>query len=157
MGFVEKNLTANETIQYTGKLHWYIYVRGIVIIIIAALCLKEFPAMGAFLLFLGIGSLLFAMILSRSSEFVVTNRRVILKTGFVKRKMTELQVNKSEGMMIEQGIMGRMLNFGSIKITTGGVSEAFPFVKEPFEFKKAVNQSIENSFNGSTGNPQVAY
>ncbi|MDB5087914.1 MAG: rane-flanked domain, partial [Mucilaginibacter sp.] len=59
----------------------------------------------------------------------------------------ELQLNKSEGLRIEQGIIGRMFNFGTIKITSAGVMEDFKYLIKPFEFKKQVNNAIEGAFN----------
>ncbi|QJD97875.1 PH domain-containing protein [Mucilaginibacter robiniae] len=145
MSFVEKNLTANERVQYTGKIHWYVYARTFFIFAIMALVIKSSYALGGFLFFLGIISLLSNIVLSKTTEFVVTNRRVILKTGFLKRKFIELQLNRAEGLVVEQSILGRMFNFGSVKIATGGVAESFPFLANPFGFKKEVNQAIENS------------
>ncbi|MCO5935127.1 PH domain-containing protein [Mucilaginibacter sp. RB4R14] len=83
----------------------------------------------------------------QSSEFVVTNKRVILKTGLIKRKFCEIQLNKSEGLQIEEGMLGRVLGFGKVRITSGGVVEVFSPIAKPFEFKKQINNAIEGSFN----------
>jgi len=79
---------------------------------------------GIFVIFAIIG-LISAYMRSKSSEFVVTNRRIMLKTGVLKRKLVELQLNRAEGLMVDQGIIGRMLNYGSIIVTSGGVREVF--------------------------------
>jgi uncharacterized membrane protein YdbT with pleckstrin-like domain len=76
---------------------------------------------------------------------------VILKTGLLKRKFCEIQLNKSEGLQIEEGVIGRMLGYGSVKITSGGVTEVFSPIAKPFELKRQVNNAIEGSF--ITGSP----
>ena len=65
----------------------------------------------------------------------------------LKRQFAELQLNRSDGLIVEQGILGRILNFGTIKITSGGIVEKFPLLAKPFEFKKQVNNAVEGSFN----------
>jgi uncharacterized membrane protein YdbT with pleckstrin-like domain len=99
-----------------------------------------------FLFTIGVCSLIIAFIVDQSSEFAVTNKRVILKTGFIKRKFCEIQLNKSEGLQIEEGVMGRMLGYGKVRITSGGVVEIFSPIAKPFEFKKQINNAIEGSF-----------
>ncbi len=147
MSFIEKNLSANERILYKGKIHWFIYARGLFFIILGLLVGTASYAAAGFLVFVGVISLLMALMVATSSEFAVTNRRVVLKTGVVKRRFTELQLNRSEGLLVEEGLMGRMLGYGSVKITSGGVTEKFPMLAKPFEFKKQINNAIEGSFN----------
>lgn len=148
MSFIEKNLALNEQIIYKGKIHWYIYLRGIFFIVLSLCVGATSYALTGFLFLIGCISLILAIMVVSSSEFAVTNRRVILKTGVLKRNFVELQLNKSDGLRIEQGIMGRMFNFGSVKITSTGVTESYAFLANPFEFKKNVNNAVEGSFAG---------
>jgi uncharacterized membrane protein YdbT with pleckstrin-like domain len=151
MSFIEKNLSANERVIYQGKIHWFIYFRGIFLIILGLLSYSAASA-ASILIFMGIVILLMAIIIGRSSEFAITNKKVMLKTGVFSRKLVELQLNKSEGLQVSQGILGRLFNFGTIKITSGGVIERFAFLSNPFEFKKQVNNAVEGSF-AIGGNP----
>jgi uncharacterized membrane protein YdbT with pleckstrin-like domain len=147
MSFIEKNLSANEQILYRGKIHWCIYLRCVFFFIVAFLANDLSMGFAGLIFFLGIISLVLAILSTNSAEFAITNKRVILKTGVLKRKFVELQLNKSEGLRIEQGIIGRMFNFGTIKITSAGVTEDFKYLTKPFEFKKQVNNAIEGAFN----------
>ena len=147
MSFIEKNLSTNEQILYKGKIHWYIYLRCVFFFILGFLTSSLSMGLAGFLFFVGIISLIIALMVANSSEFAVTNKRVILKTGVLKRRFIELQLNKSEGLRIEQGLVGRMFNFGTIKITSAGVIENFNYLTKPFEFKKQVNNAIEGAFN----------
>jgi len=162
MSFIEKNLSANEKIIYSAELHWYIYVRGILFLAVAIIVAvfasgKNYSTAGyifaGIIGVLAITYLVNAFSIVKSTEFVVTNKRVMVKTGIVNRKLIELQLNRSEGMTIEQGILGRIFNFGTIRITSGGVVETFFGVADPYEFKKHVNNAIEGSFNYNPNSP----
>jgi len=159
MSFIEKNLANNEKIVYKGNLHWWIYMKNILLIVLGIIIISAAKSNvgsgvgGLFVIFALIG-LIGAYMRSRSSEFVVTNRRIMLKTGALKRKLVELQLNRAEGLMVDQGIIGRMFNYGSIIVTSGGVREVFSPIAQPYEFKKQVNNAIEESFT-PINNPAV--
>eukprot|EP01037_Dinobryon_pediforme_P000797 gene797-801_t len=147
MSFIEKNLSTNEKIIYKGGIHWYVYIRGIFLVILGGSLSGASNTAGSVLILAGFISLVLAITISSSSEFAITNKRIILKTGVLSRKFIELQLNKSEGLQIEQGLMGRIFNYGTIKITTAGVTEKYGFLRKPFEFKKQVNNAVEASFS----------
>ena len=146
MSFIEKNLSTNEKVIKIAKLHWWIYVKSILVLALALLLLKDSPGVGAFLLICALIGLIVTFLGRRTSEFGITNKRVIFKTGLFSTKMVELQLNKAEGMQISQGFLGRIFNFGSIRITSGSVIENFSPIANPFGFKKQVNDAVETSF-----------
>jgi uncharacterized membrane protein YdbT with pleckstrin-like domain len=152
MSFIEKNLANNEKIVYTAKLHWWIYGKNLLLLALALIIgfnagnSEGGKAFGGLLVFISLIGLVGAYRRSKSSEFVVTNRRIMLKTGVLKRKLVELQLNRAEGLSVDQGIIGRMLNYGSIIVTSGGVKEVFSPIAQPYEFKKQINNAIEGSF-----------
>ena len=147
MSFIEKNLSNNERVLYRAKLHWIIYLRGVFWAVLGLMIGKSSYAACGLLFMVGLISFIMAILIDRSSEFAVTNKRVILKTGLVKRKFCEIQLNKSEGLQIEEGMLGRMFGYGKIRITSGGVIEVFSPIAKPFEFKKQINNAIEGSFS----------
>lgn len=75
----------------------------------------------------------------RTTEFGVTNKRVIVKTGFIRRHTLELLLRQVEAISVDQSLMGRLLGFGSITLTgTGGVREEFHRVVSPLEFRRRI-------------------
>jgi uncharacterized membrane protein YdbT with pleckstrin-like domain len=75
------------------------------------------------------------------SEFVITNRRIIIKTGFIARSTFEMNLSKIESVNVEQTAMGRILNYGSITIIgTGGTKETFHNIAKPLSFRKAFQE-----------------
>lgn len=146
MSFIEKNLSTNERILYKSKLHWIIYIRGLFLAVLGLLVGSASYSACGFLVFIGVLSLITAFIVDKSSEFAVTNKRVILKTGLLSRKFCEIQLNKSEGLQIEEGVLGRMFGYGKMRVSSGGVIEVFSPIAKPFEFKRQINNAIEGSF-----------
>jgi uncharacterized membrane protein YdbT with pleckstrin-like domain len=85
-------------------------------------------------------------ILMSSAEFAVTNKRVILKTGFVRNKTAEMFLAKVESVGVEQSVLGRLLGYGSIVIRgTGGSLEPFSDIARPLEFRRQIQQQIGRS------------
>jgi uncharacterized membrane protein YdbT with pleckstrin-like domain len=83
-----------------------------------------------------------------SSEFVVTNKRVLVKTGFVRRHSTEILLRQVEGITVDQGILGRMLGFGTIVVEgTGSDRTPYKGIASPMEFRLAVQEQIEANAN----------
>ena len=79
-----------------------------------------------------------------TTEFAVTNRRVIAKTGFIRRRTLEILLQKVESVAVYQDILGRLLNFGSVTVTgTGGTRERFRMIVKPSAVRKKINHIIE--------------
>ena len=80
----------------------------------------------------------------KTTEFAVTNKRVIAKTGWIRRRSLELLLTKVESIGVSQPIMGRVFNYGTITVVgTGGTREPFHNIVEPMGFRKRVNAQIE--------------
>jgi len=117
--YVSKHLIKDETVVYETRLHWVIFfsLKSILTLTIAAWMIRWL------------------------SEFVITNRRVVIKTGFIARRTFEMNLSKIETVNVEQTVMGRILNFGSITIIgTGGTKETFHNIARPMAFRKAFQE-----------------
>jgi uncharacterized membrane protein YdbT with pleckstrin-like domain len=122
MGYVESSLGANETILYRAHLHWKIF-----------LTLKAI-----FTLFIS------PLIERATSEFAVTNRRLVIKVGLVSRRTLELNLAKVESIGVDQSLFGRIFGFGTITVIgTGGTREPFKNIAHPLELRRAVNDAAE--------------
>lgn len=148
MSYIDENLISGEAVTYKAQLHWVVFVKPAVITLVLA-CL-------AVLLFYysygwaGAGSLVIAAIpivvasIGRSSaEFAVTNKRVILKTGFIQKKTAEMFLHKVESVGLDQSIVGRIVGYGTIVIRgTGGTLEPFDRISAPLEFRRQIQEQI---------------
>ncbi len=58
-----------------------------------------------------------------TTEFDVTDKRVIYKTGFIQRRTIEMNMDKIESVDINQSLLGRVFDFG--EVTIRGVGESW--------------------------------
>lgn len=149
MNYIHKNLLSGEEIKYVARLHFFLFVQPIILLLIGVFLAsspKEISAMthyaGLLILFFGIVSLLSRILIKVGSSYAVTNKRVILKTGVISRKAVDLVLAKCEGLHIKQSILGRIFNFGTITVTTGGVSSSYPYIADPLAFRREINTQI---------------
>ncbi|MDO8597339.1 MAG: PH domain-containing protein, partial [Sulfuricaulis sp.] len=94
----------------------------------------------------GIGQLLllWAWIICRTTELAVTNKRIISKSGVIQRTTMELSLDKIESIKVDQGIMGRILNFGLITISgTGGDKTPIESIADPLQFQKHFMSAVD--------------
>ncbi len=117
--YVNNHLIRDESVVLETNYHWVIFISWL----------------GLFTLLLG------PAIIRWSSEFVITNRRIIIKTGFISRNTFEMNLSKIESVNVDQSFMGRILGYGSMTIIgTGGTREAFRNIRKPLEFRKAFQE-----------------
>ncbi|HEY0304902.1 MAG TPA: PH domain-containing protein, partial [Longimicrobiales bacterium] len=138
----------DEEVIHRGHLHKIVYlfpvIVALVFMVVATLAFgaESYPLAVAALV-LALIPLLWAQILYISSEFAVTNKRVIIKVGFIQRRTLETLLTKVEGIEVHQGILARVLNFGTIAVTgTGGTREEFQNIAQPLEFRRQVQAQV---------------
>lgn len=138
--YIEKTLDVGENITYRTKLHWLIFCAPVFMFLSFLFFLNiDQPVLSYASLFVGIGYGVSSIVNYLTSEFAVTNRRVILKTGAFSTTSFEMQFNKIESVQIYQPFFGGILDYGTITITgTGGSKEKFSMIVNPFEFRKRV-------------------
>ena len=148
MGYLEKNLLPGETVDYRAHLHPIIFLQSgffalvglsFVVFGLVGTGVSYFWMLGAFFLLyaaiVGIGRAVHYV----TSEFAVTNKRVVIKIGFINRKTLEMVLTKAETIRVDQSIAGRLLNYGTIVVTgTGGTNEPFTSIANPLEFRRQV-------------------
>jgi len=162
MSYIQENLMPNEKIFFTARVHPAVFLPSIVsfvgsiafVIYTISTASKGDTASGflaGFLLLIAGMFFLYsimlglqALIIMLTTEFAVTNRRVIAKTGFIRRHTLEMLLPKIESVSVNQNILGRLLNFGTVTVTgTGGTKESFRAIFEPIVVRKKINQIIE--------------
>ena len=125
MSYIDDSIVEGETLFHRARVSWWsqfgLLLLGIITLVVG----------------IGLIFLIWAWIRVRSTEVAITNRRVIAKFGFVKRHTVEINLDKVEALKVEQGVMGRFLNFGTIFISGAGTSVApFPDIADPLVFRR---------------------
>lgn len=117
--YVQNNLLKDELVIYEAKLHWVVF----------------FSLHAVLTLFIA------PLIELLTSEFVITNKRVIVKVGFISRRTVELNLAKVESINVDQSIGGRIFGYGTVNIIgTGGTKEPFANISAPLDFRKQFQQ-----------------
>lgn len=149
--YVEKVLSGKEEVVYEANLHWITVGRGIFYVLFGYFAGSAISSwVGTVIYYVGIiGGILdaisgvFAML---STEFAVTTRRVITKTGLISRNTNELNNRKVEGVNVSQGILGRLLGYGTVTVTgTGGSLAPMKQVSKPLELRREILAQCEDA------------
>jgi uncharacterized membrane protein YdbT with pleckstrin-like domain len=139
MGYAEENLVPGETVTYRTNLHPIIFAVPLFWASVGIAVMLMAPPAGVLILLPAAISGLSRLIAFKSSEFAITERRVLIKVGALRRHTLELMLAKVEGFAVDQGIMGRIFNFGTIVVRgTGGTHERFHNIENPLEFRRQV-------------------
>jgi uncharacterized membrane protein YdbT with pleckstrin-like domain len=156
MGYVDENLITDEVVTYRGRLHWSgllgAVALAIVFLVFGVIALQYafgpegksiFTAVGVGLIVIGAIPLIKVLIQRKAAEFAVTNKRVIFKSGVVRRRTAEMFLSKIESVGADQTVMGRLFGYGSIVLRgTGGSTEPFENIDRPLEFRRQIQEQI---------------
>jgi uncharacterized membrane protein YdbT with pleckstrin-like domain len=168
MAYVEDNLVPGENILYKANLHWGMFVgpvillgTGLLLTIISLLPLvsstnngdnsSASATIGCFtccagpILLIGFIYLVSAFMSYISTEFALTDRRIIAKTGILQQRSLELMIGKVESIGVNQPLLGRVLNFGTIVVCgTGGTKQPFHNIADPMSLRQRINSQMIN-------------
>ena len=163
MSYIKNNLLAEEQLIHCTKPHYVIFFRplGWIALVVwlyawGKLLGLELFAYRALLLvwFLVLGWNVLDIVVSYYySEYAITSQRTVMKVGFVQRKSLELFLKRIEGVHLEQGILGRLLDFGTIVIVgTGGTKSYFNQVPKPLQFMNSLQTQLRTRKESGTNN-----
>jgi uncharacterized membrane protein YdbT with pleckstrin-like domain len=127
MSYIITTLIKGEEVTYQAKLSLW--------------SLLPLLLLGVVLLPMGFGIIFFVMAYLKyiSTELAITNKRLIAKVGFISRKTIEINLSKIESLSVEQGIFGRIFNYGTIIVSGSGASHApISGISNPIDFRKHV-------------------
>ena len=149
MGYLERILEPGEQVRYVGRLHWLIYSPAITLVICGAVLLiaaAVYPDEVPYLMAGGLIALVFSLLAfipellrRRTTEIAVTDRRMIFKTGILRRRSIEMNMDKVESVDVDQSILGRIFDFGTVLIRgTGARLEPLDNVENPLKLRSQI-------------------
>ena len=132
--YVEAALIPGEKILYQGRVSWWsvwhLLLGGVLLLVFVV----------------GLVFLIWAWIRVKSTELAITNKRVIAKFGFITRNTMEINIQKVESIQVQQSLMGRMLDYGTLIVSGTGSSHApIPSISDPMAFRRAFVEAQEGS------------
>jgi uncharacterized membrane protein YdbT with pleckstrin-like domain len=149
---VRRVLQPGETVVYATRLHWVVYLRTILLLIVCVILAAaavstsdnqnislalEIAAIIFALLALSAG--LRAFIRRAATELAVTDHRVIYKSGLLSRHTIEMNRDKVESVDVDQTLIGRIFGFGTVIVRgTGGSLEPMRNIGDPLTFRSHI-------------------
>ena len=125
--YAEKHLGNDEEIIETAKVH------GITIL----------PHILLLFIYIGFVTIWGAIIRLCTTELVFTNKRLLGKIGLVNTKALDTPLNKINNISVEQGLGGKIFNYGTMVILTSSTSYRFKHIKKPEAFKSKLLEQID--------------
>jgi membrane protein YdbS with pleckstrin-like domain len=150
MSYVQRVLQPGEVVRHTAMIHWIVYwptalcVVAAIAVLVWAGALPDALARWAHWLAALLGLVAVLLLIREwfgwwTTEVAVTNLRVIYKTGLIKRRTNEMHMDKVESVQVDQSIMGRILDYGTVTITGTGVGlETLTGVARPIELRNSI-------------------
>lgn len=144
----------DEKIVHRAVVDWYIYIETILwlLMTLATILFGElFLNMPRIFLGIMAGSMFLLVLRSffraflhqHCTEMAITDRRVIAKFGFIRRDVIELPLERIESVILDQTILERLMDAGSIAVRGTGVAMApVRFIDKPMEFRNKLNEAI---------------
>lgn len=174
MSYLNETLMPQEVVIYRSKPHWIVFIWPIVVAFITIVLLFWTPDAALFkqlsdfeqmagidptlvantnrlLYWIGIIGVIGTLVTTVAacinyftSEFGITNKRVLMKEGFINRTSLEIYLPKIESVKVEQNILARGLEYGSIIICgVGGSKDIFKNIPYPLEFRRRIQAQVE--------------
>ncbi|MCR4283067.1 MAG: PH domain-containing protein [Bauldia sp.] len=156
MAYLEKVLQSGESVLYETKISWTTYVPGLIVLFLAIVAFvvvrTVFPSASwaasnvgsLILLAIGLFLLAGAWFERWTTEIAITNRRIILKRGFIRRDTAEMHMEKVESVDVNQSLFGRLLNYGNVTVRgTGAGLETLRLIDAPLAFRNHVKTQEE--------------
>ena len=152
MSYINSILEPGEEIRYRTTVTWIAYAPAILLALcaIALLIFGQTTVPPLAVAWIGAAVFALAAILSFvpawfrrfSTEIVVTDRRIILKRGWIRRHTVEMNMQKVESVDVDQTLLGRLFNYGNITIRgTGSIFETLANIDAPLKLRTTVTAS----------------
>lgn len=153
-----------ENVVFSGKRHWISYVAPYAIVVLiaaAAIGLTVLIKKGAdadapwgmYVLLVWIVAAvaflfpLFNIIRKKKSSYVITDKRLILSEGWIKKQYFEQFLTKCDTVTVDQSVMGNIFNYGTVTSTSSGKSVSFGFVGKARQFRETLAAEMDKAQN----------
>ncbi len=147
--YIDEILQPGEKVLYSTNAHWIFYLPAIVAWAVALVLVAAsvtFPPIAVIGLpaaaVIAVVALYFTVkgwFHRLTTETDVTDRRVVHKTGFIKRRTFEIALDKIESVDVEQTILGRIFNYGDVTIMgVGEGRQTISTIASPLAFRSAI-------------------
>jgi uncharacterized membrane protein YdbT with pleckstrin-like domain len=147
MSYVDDSLVPGETVLYRATISWACLIWPVVLLaFLVWLASKIHPLVVLIILVFAVFVITRFILAILSTEFALTNQRIIAKRGIIRHQSIEIMLSKVESVLISQSLDGRIFRFGTVTVVgSGGTDESFKSISHPLELRKRVNEQISTN------------
>jgi len=140
----ELGLSTDEKLIFETKVNkGDLVVTVSVLLLLSIICFSFSITLGIVMMLLAFLSGIKELINIKNTICIITNKKVLHKSGLFSSKILEQILTKIEAVYVEQSFIDKIFNSGTVVIVgTGGTKTKFKNINEPFEFKQAINELI---------------
>jgi len=158
MSYIKKTLMPDEQVLYYSHPHVVVFFPPILWLLLAIFLpiinvgdAAGFVVFGHTLcawvvrlaLLMVIYSFFTSLAIYMTSEYAITSKRIIMKTGWIRRNAFEIFLQRIESIQVVQSVFGRIMDYGII--TIGGVGSSkdmFYFIPHPLQFRQIIQEKL---------------
>lgn len=137
----------DKDIEYKAEIHWIVYLIPILIIpvtLILSLAYYTYSLMYMFYpTFLILLWQIRKVLINLSINIFIKDNQLTFRKGVINKTVFDISLKKYEGIYISQNLLGRMLNYGTLTVSTGEISGSFK-IKKPHELRKVILEKTLN-------------
>ena len=151
---VEEQVQVGEEVVYRAhvtRISLVPWVAGLVLAIVGGVIASQIAPEPWLLILAGVlavalgVTILVKLLILRSYEHVLTNRRIIQQTGILNKRSSDAPLEKVNNVEHLQTLWGRILGYGDVEIDTASEHGCTRFanISRPLEFKNAITAAAE--------------
>jgi uncharacterized membrane protein YdbT with pleckstrin-like domain len=161
MVYPRRLLNDHETVTVELHPHWWFLVLPVVAVVasigaaVATMVGTDVDTTGrtiagwASLVALGVSAIWLVIRYSRwlTTHFVITNRRIIFRTGLVTKRGIEIPVDRVNTVHFSQGVFERIVGAGDLLVESGGESgqQRFTDIRQPDRIQRVIHAQMDAS------------
>jgi len=131
MSYIERALTARETVKFRAQLHWITWLRASAALVLLGI------------LIIGVVIFIRDLLFMTTTEVAVTDSRLIKKWGWLSLHTSELELRSVEAIKLDQSIWGRILGYGRVEVHgTGDDVWTSPLIAAPVRFRREIESAL---------------
>jgi uncharacterized membrane protein YdbT with pleckstrin-like domain len=149
MTYIDSILEPGEQVRYRTTVSWTSYTPAILLAICALASLLAGASYAEMVNISWFAAIVFAVAAivaflpawfrRWTTEIAVTDRRIILKRGLIRRHTVEMNMQKVESVDVDQTLIGRLFNYGNVTIRgTGSSFEKLRMIDSPLKLRTTV-------------------
>lgn len=141
---IKSILTSDEEVLQDCRVHWIVFCKPVIYAVLALLVAIFFhPLVGAVILAMDLLVFYAAAVFYESTHLILTQKKVIGRTGFLSRGWSQLNLGHIETAYLQEPILGRLLGYSSVIVRGTGIGVvAFPYLLNSEIFIKKLEQHI---------------